>query len=127
MNTLISRASLQTGFTLLELLIVLAIAGILTAIAVPQYSAYRQRAFDFRVLNDLRNVAIAEEAYFLESERYLSCSDQECEALPGIVRLSAGVTLSITAAEESFTGLASHPRGTGKEFRWDSSNGGLVD
>ena len=115
------------GFTLLELLIVMAIIGILTAIAVPQYGAYRRRAFDTRARSDLYSAALAEEAYFLDNERYLSCQHQGCTALPGVPRISAGVTLGMTASTTGFTGSATHPLGTGKTFRWDSQRGGLIE
>lgn len=102
----------------------LSIVGILAAVAIPQFSAFRKRAFDTRAKSDLRNVALAEEAYFIDAEVYLSCVGAGCTALPGIPALSPGVTLAMVATPTGFTGSASHPKGS-KAFQWDSSLGGL--
>jgi len=115
------------GFTLLELLVALAISSILAAIAVPQYGAYRKRAFDQRALSDLQAVAIAEEAYFLDHEEYLSCSSESCLELPGIAAISRGVTLDVQGGPDLFTGTSTHTQGSGRVFNWDSSRGGLVE
>lgn len=117
----------QAGFTLIELLVVMGIISALVAIAVPQYNSYRQRAFDVRAEMDLRSIALAEEAHFLDIEEYLSCTDDECTALPGIRSLSKGVTVTVSATPSGFVGTSSHPKGSGKVFTWDSSAGGLQE
>ena len=118
------------GFTLIELLVVIAIIGILAAIAIPQFAEYRKRGFDARAKSDLRNVATAEEAYFVDNEMYKACADAAaCQAaLPGVSSLSQGVTLAMTVTSATatfFTGTATHPKGTGVTFNWNSANGGL--
>lgn len=60
----------QKGFTLIELLIVVAIIAILAAIAIPQFSAYRQKAYNSAALADLRNFKTAMEAYFADNQSY---------------------------------------------------------
>ena len=114
------------GFTLLELLVALGISSVLAAIAIPQYQHYRQRAFDARALSDLQSIALAEEAYFIDNEAYLTCENELCLMLPGMAAISNGVTVTITAEENSFTGSATNTKGSGKIYHWDSAAGGLI-
>ena len=60
----------QKGFTLIELLIVVAIIGILAAIAIPQFSAYRQKAYNSAANSDLKNIKTGYEAFMAETQQY---------------------------------------------------------
>lgn len=67
---MMKRTKNQKGFTLIELLIVVAIIGILAAIAIPQFAAYRERAYNTAALSDLRNVKTGMEAYAADYQVY---------------------------------------------------------
>jgi type IV pilus assembly protein PilA len=107
----------DAGFTLVELLVVVAIIGSLAAIAIPSFASRQGKAYDARVFQDARNGANAEEAYFVDNNAYFT---GDCAAMPG-ANISPGVTCEAEATSAtSFEIRATHPRAT-KQCVWTSN------
>lgn len=58
------------GFTLVELMIVVAIIGILAAIAIPQFASYRENAMSAASMADVKNFHTAMDAAFYNNQEY---------------------------------------------------------
>jgi type IV pilus assembly protein PilA len=117
----LKRASSNQGFTLLELIVVVAVLGILAAIAIQQFQLHRARAIDASMRSDLKNVALAMESYYGE---FLSYPSTEAAIITVGYRKTNGVTLAITLPTPStFTVTASRPSGSQPSFTFDSSTG----
>src|SRR5207245_1325271 len=106
----------EAGFTLIELLVVVAIIGSLAAIAIPAFTSQKGKGYDARVMQDARNAATAEEAYFSDTLSYFTGS---CVLMPGVT-LSPGVVCTATGQANSFIIQTTHPQST-KTCTWTSN------
>jgi type IV pilus assembly protein PilA len=111
------------GFTLIEILMVMAVLGLLVAIAIPQFMSYRSQAVDAEMKSDLRNTAIAIEAYFAK-QTVLPASTAEIAGYG--FQPTAGVTLGyVILSPTSYRLTAAKSGGTQPTFMYDSVTGSI--
>ncbi len=89
------RLDKTRGLTLVELLIVMVIIGLLASIAIPKFSASREKSFVSSMKSDLKNLAIHQEIHHGAASTY-SASLATLDMVP-----SDGVTITINEATEA--------------------------
>ena len=130
---------MKRAFTLIELMIVVAIIGILAAIAVPNYTKFQCRAKQSEAKVGLKNIVVAQELHRGENDEYLAGAEADLSiisfAIAGSVRRydfsvpSAGPTSYQAFAT---AGIGAGTRGTdlidasGNPDTWETNEGAVV-
>jgi prepilin-type N-terminal cleavage/methylation domain-containing protein len=106
----------RKGFTLIEIVMVMAFIGILAGVAVPRYSGAKEKAYIAAMKADLHVVAIYEEQYAADNHgQYFSGTATTDTPLNGF-RPSKDVTITLAAFNilgsrlAGWTALAKHPK-----------------
>jgi type IV pilus assembly protein PilE len=76
------KAKSQIGFTLIELMITVAVVGILAAIGYPQYTQYVQRGKIVEALGEMSTVRVRLEQYYQDNRNYGSTATTCGVAMP---------------------------------------------
>lgn len=99
------------GFTLVEVMIVVAILAILAAIAIPQLSVHRSKSYNTAAISDLKNAAIAQESYYVDNRQYTN-NINSLTSTPYNLSISRGVWVDISSANnEAYLMTAYHSAG----------------
>lgn len=93
----------EEGLTVIELLIVMIIIGVLASITYAMWNDRKAEAIVASMKSDLRNLAVSEEAYFVDYQAYASdVDDLEFRSSPDVV-------FTLQADQDGWTANASHP------------------
>ena len=106
------RSREKAGFTLVELMIVVALIGVLASIAIPSFMTYQARSRRSEAYANLSAIARAQKGFFAEKDTY---HDSE-NSWPNPVLSPAGVLSTDkmiwdAESEEHFAALGWHPEG----------------
>jgi type IV pilus assembly protein PilA len=119
---------------LVELLIVVAIIGVLAAIGIPQFTTYRVKAFNATALSDIREARTVETALYTDHQQYYPTAGTGCTGDPicidrvdfdgsgSVDLISTGSALEAHGDATSFTVASKHRRGD-RVFCIDSDTG----
>ena len=111
---LIQRLRKSQGFTLIELMIVVAIIGILAAIAIPNFLTYQCKSRQTEAKVNLGGIGTANEAYYAEYDTYANTTAKIGWKPKGTVRYS----YTLASSESTFQASAKGTQAQVSDDTW---------
>lgn len=95
----------ESGFTLVEILVVVLVIGILAAIAIPIFLNQRQTTIDATVQSDVKNASLAVETYFLNNPTapYIDITE-----IKKLTSKAEGVVMHFSGNKDDFCIIGQH-------------------
>ncbi len=113
----------QTGFTLIEIMIVVAILGILAAIAIPQYTDYITRGALVEGHTGLQGFRVRMEQHFQDNRTYAGAGLGGCGAATPTEAKYFGYACAVAGGGQTYTATATGTgRATGFTFTVNEQN-----
>jgi type IV pilus assembly protein PilE len=117
----------SAGFSLVELLVVMAFIAILASIAVPHFTNVTNRAHDATVKSDVRNAMAVEEEQYIHGGGYVAfLAANGARVDPPGFSPSDGVTVTATLVGNQVRIVGTHPRAS-NPWCMSSSGGDVVE
>jgi type IV pilus assembly protein PilA len=100
----VNKMKRQRGFTLIEMMIVVAIIALLATIAIPNYINFQLRAKTSEAKSNLGAIRTCEEAYKAENDVYLACGSNPAS-------VPSGTKAAWTSTAAGWTDIGFEPKG----------------
>lgn len=110
----------KAGFTIIELLVVIAIISVLSAIAIPQYTTYKVKAYDTAALSAAKNCYTSLQAFMADNPSILATDLVTVNAISGGFVPTTGVTTTVAA------GIITSQHDNGSAVYTVGLNGGIT-